>query len=167
MRAGLLGVALVFMTVSPAWAQVPLRPMPVSPVPSQPADLGTPRYIQSTCSAFALAEQGSPVGPVYDTLSVTDTPRLLQAGKHQERLTPAWLQDPNPGRVDFSFVIDTLGQIEPCSWRTLYATTEAFEIEAYRIMRDLEYRPGILHGRPVRVRISQAVIFPPQVARIP
>jgi len=141
--------------------------MPEGAVPLWPVSSGTPRYTPPTCSDSALAEHELAGGPVFDTLSVTDTPRLLQAGKHRERLTPVWLQNPNPGRVEFSFVVDSLGQIEPCSWRTLYATAEEFEAEAYFIVRDLDYLPGRLDGRPVRVRIAQEVIFPPQLARTP
>ncbi len=168
MRMSLLEIALVFMTAGLASAQIPLRPMQVDSVPLWPVYSGTHRYTPPACSDSALAERELAAGPVYDTLSVTDKPRLLQAGKHREPLTPAWLQDRNGGRVSFSFVIDSLGQIEPCSWRTLYATSEGFEAEAYFIiLRDLDYLPGQRHGRPVRVRISQEVIFPPQLTRIP
>ena len=167
MRMTLLAVALVLMTAGPARAQIPLRPTPVSAVPLSPVYSNTHRYIPPACTDSALAERVLAVGPAYDTLSVTDKPRLLQAGKYREGFTPRWLQDPKPGRVEFSIVLDSLGQIEPCSWRTLYATSEGFEGDAYLIVRDLDYLPGKLNGRPVRVRITQEVIFPPQLARTP
>jgi TonB family protein len=63
------------------------------------------------------------------------------------------------GRVELSYVVDTLGRAEPGSLRTLASSHPAFESAARASVLATRYRPARWHGRPVRQLVRQALTF--------
>lgn len=63
------------------------------------------------------------------------------------------------GRVELSYVVDTLGVAEPGSLRTLTSTHRAFEAAARASVLASQYRPARLHGILVRQLIRQTFSF--------
>ncbi len=63
------------------------------------------------------------------------------------------------GRVEFQFVIDTTGRIEPASIRILKSTHGAFEAAAREALTGAIFRPARLSGYPVRELARQSIRF--------
>ncbi|MGH7512632.1 MAG: TonB family protein [Gemmatimonadales bacterium] len=63
------------------------------------------------------------------------------------------------GRVELSYVVDTLGVAEPGSLRTLMSTHRAFEAAARASVLASRYRPARLHGNLVRQLVRQTFTF--------
>lgn len=168
MHAFLRAAALLGALVTVAHAQVPLRPMAAEPIGGARSTAGHPpatpplhRLLPKNidCSAptgDSLEHDGV---RIFDQDSVSTAPELVAAGRreypHREE------RHGIGGRVVLQFVIDTLGHADPCSFRTLVATSESFEGPAYRMVLESVYLPGRNDGKRVPVRITQSVTFNP------
>ena len=64
-----------------------------------------------------------------------------------------------PARVELLFVVDTFGRPEVQDMVVLEASHSAFIAAARRAIGKCRYEPARLRGRPVRVRVQQAVAF--------
>jgi len=68
-----------------------------------------------------------------------------------------------PGRVVFEFVLDTAGRPAPATIRVVEATDPIFVAPARLALLFRHYRPALLQGHPVCVRIRQPVeLHPPR-----
>jgi len=61
--------------------------------------------------------------------------------------------------VQVSFVIDTLGRVEPGTLRVLRSPHAMFEAPAREAVLGCRFRPGRLQGRAVRVPVQLPVVF--------
>lgn len=100
---------------------------------------------------------GAPLGTVYETHVVDEPPERL-AGP-PVRYPPLLRASGLEGRAVVEVVIDTAGHPEPGSLVIVETTHALFAAEARAVVLGSLYRPGRLHGRPVRVLIRQPVTF--------
>lgn len=94
--------------------------------------------------AFLLEQVDEPVVPVYQPAP---------------RYPPALQQMGVSGRVVVLFVVDTLGTVEPGSWRVLSSTHPAFEAAAQEAILKSRFQPARIRGRPVRQLVQQPLSF--------
>jgi protein TonB len=94
--------------------------------------------------AFLLEQVDEPVVPVYQPAP---------------RYPPALQQMGVSGRVVVLFVVDTLGTVEPGSWRVLSSTHPAFEAAAEEAILKSRFQPARIRGRPVRQLVQQPLSF--------
>ncbi|HMU62832.1 MAG TPA: TonB family protein [Gemmatimonadales bacterium] len=166
-RSTRLLVALMFLNV-PAAAQVPLRSVPLGATPSRVAgEIPVPHRIvpeESVCSEelpHSLIVMPDTIfrDSSYTEASVDRPPDLIKVGK---RRYPTDLQRAGVGgRVVFSFIIDTLGHPEPCSFHVHSVVDPRLEVAALRMVLESLFRPGEVRGQKVRVLVNQAVTFNP------
>jgi len=105
------------------------------------------------------ANSASHAAIVYDEDSVTTKPKLFTLGKriYPEKEERAGLA----GSVLLEYVIDPLGIPDPCSFRVLESTNEAFESAAFWAAFESRFSPASIAGQPVSVRVKQRVSFNP------
>lgn len=94
--------------------------------------------------AFLLEQVDEPVVPVYQPAP---------------RYPPALQQMGVSGRVVVLFVVDTVGTVEPDSWRVLSSTHPAFEAAAEEAILKSRFQPARIRGRPVRQLVQQPLSF--------
>lgn len=94
--------------------------------------------------AFLLEQVDEPVVPLYQPAP---------------RYPPALQQMGVSGRVVVLFVVDTLGTVEPGSWRVLSSTHPAFEAAAREAILRSRFQPARIRGRPVRQLVQQPLGF--------
>lgn len=97
------------------------------------------------------------------------TPELLTADavddpvdiieQPEPRYPAALAQAQVTGRVELSYIVDTLGVAEPGSLRTLTSTHRAFGAAARASVLASRYRPARLHGSLVRQLVRQTFTF--------
>jgi TonB family protein len=63
------------------------------------------------------------------------------------------------GRVELTYVVDTMGRAEPGSLHTLMSTHPAFDAAARASVLATRYKPARLHGRTVRQLVRQTLSF--------
>ncbi|MEZ4413651.1 MAG: TonB family protein [Gemmatimonadales bacterium] len=98
-------------------------------------------------------------GAAYTEATVDIPPELVKVGK---RRYPRQLEMAGVGgRVELSFIIDTLGHPEPCSFHVHSVVYPSFEVAALRMVLGSLFRPGEVRGQKVRVLVFQAVTFNP------
>jgi outer membrane biosynthesis protein TonB len=163
MRAWLLAVILFPSATSAAAGQIPLRPVPQLASPSTPTgEAPAPHRIvplEGACFDEHPHEEIAPAGHPYIEAAVDRPPDLVRPGP---RRYPTDLELSGVGgRVVLSFVIDTLGLAEPCSFHVLSATNSSFEVAAFRMVLGSLFRPGEVRGQKVRVLVTQAISFNP------
>ena len=56
-------------------------------------------------------------------------------------------------------VLDSLGRAEPASVKVIQAPNAGFDQPAMNYVLRARFRPGIVHGRPVRVLINLPIDF--------
>lgn len=161
-------VVLLTAAAAPLLGQVPLRPMPVGAVPSRTTGpIPVPHRIvpeESVCQEelpHALRTVSDTVyrDSSYIEATVDQPPDLVKMGK---RRYPSDLERAGVGgRVVLSFIIDTLGRAEPCSFHVLTSAHSQLEVAAFRMALESLYRPGQVRGQKVRVMVNQAVTFNP------
>lgn len=161
---------VVWFLVLPAsvHSQVPLRPVPIGATASRTSgELPVPHRIvpiEGVCPEEAPHASTPAVDTVYADstyleATVDRPPELIKAGKSRY---PVDLQKAGVGgRVQFSFVIDTLGHPEPCSFHVHSAIDPRLEVAAFRMVLDNLFLPGEVRGQKVRVMVLQAVSFNP------
>jgi len=99
-----------------------------------------------------------PVGSeVFSEAIVEERPSLLSAPAPQypEVLEEAGIQ----GRVLIQAVIDTLGRIEPGSLKVLESPNPGFDQPSRNYLLRALFRPARMHGRAVRVLVTQPVLW--------
>jgi TonB family protein len=110
---------------------------------------------------------GSPAGnpdPLPDRDSILDgyeaerLPQLLnprEAQRMLERVYPDMLRDAGvTGRTTVQLVIDRNGAVQPGSVTVQETTHEAFRDAAVRVAERFRFRPAMVNGEPVAIRIS-------------
>ncbi len=168
MRIPLLVLLLVPVLPASAHGQIPLRPVPRGVVPSSTSGpLPVPHRIVPVESA-CFEESPHSLIAVSDTVyrdssyveaTVDRPPDLLKAGKR--RYPPGLSSAGVGGRVVFSFIIDTLGHPEPCSFHVHSVIDPRLEVAGLRMVLESLFRPGEVRGQKVRVLVNQAVTFNP------
>jgi TonB family protein len=93
---------------------------------------------------------------VYGVEEVDEAPELRNRREVRRRLAreyPRLLRRQGvPGQTQVQLVIDPEGRVEPGSIQVFFSTDPAFEEPARRVVEEMEFSPGRLGGRPVRVR---------------
>ena len=173
MHTSLRVMALLLVAASTAFAQIPLRPVPVADVSQPPPDsrataatsapptVPLHRIVPKEIACPASFEDAAAAAGVriFDGDSVSSPADVRTLGRREY---PQSLERSGVGgRVVFRFVIDTLGHPEPCSFETMSATNKEFEAAAYRMVLGSTFRPAKNVGKVVPVRVSQAVNFNP------
>ena len=175
----------VMLSTAPLHTATPLpRPRSAARVPSPPRVVQTPGVIPDLKAPLvpsslptvtgltqeltprsgpvlrleALTGVGGPeLGAVLSAETVEEPVRVLEASppRYPTALATAGVV----GRVELSYVVDTLGRAEPGSLRTLASSHPAFEAAARASVLATRYRPARWHGRPVRQLVRQALTF--------
>lgn len=92
---------------------------------------------------------------VVSSAEAEEQPQLVSAGP---KVVPPGMAGV-PGRVSFTFIIDTTGHAEPNSFQLNSATNQVFVEPAKQMFLKSVYKPGRLQGKPVRVKVTQGVTF--------
>jgi len=90
---------------------------------------------------------------------VEERPETMAGTCQLPQYPPILQQAGVEGRVLAEFVIDTAGRAEPASLRIVQSTNRAFEPSAREVVLKSIYRPGRMHGEPVRVLVQVPVTF--------
>jgi TonB family protein len=99
----------------------------------------------------------APAGLVFDVDSVDVKPERVRCSGV---VYPPDLQRQSiEGRVAVEFVIGQRGKPEEQSIRLLYASHPQFGDAVVALIRTCVFRPGLLDGRPVSVRMRMPVMF--------
>ena len=91
-------------------------------------------------------------------VSVVDEVPVMLAGPlpdYPEALRRAGVE----GRVVLEAVVDTAGHVEPASLVAIAATHPGFVAPARRAVAATLFRPALVHGRAVRVRVRIPIEF--------
>ena len=149
--------------LSPSILQAPIKvpdlnPLVLPPTVPRVADLLLNPAINRQLVSGSQGEGGS-----------TGTPELLTAGgvdrpveviNQPEPRYPATLAQARlTGRVELTYVVDTLGLVEPGSVTTLTSTHREFEGAARASVVASRFRPASLRGRMVRQLVRQTFRF--------
>ena len=116
-------------------------------------------YVATATRGVASGVVGG-TGPVDLNTVVTsaeadEQPQLLSAGP--KRTPPG--REGVPARVQFEFIVDTLGRAESRSLKVISSTNKLFEEPAREMVLKSVFKPGRQGGRAVRVLVMQAVTF--------
>ncbi|HET9707004.1 MAG TPA: hypothetical protein VFP39_01740 [Gemmatimonadales bacterium] len=125
-----------------------------------PVNLQEQVYPRSFAIASSETQTAIGVTPVedevYDPNLVDDPPILLSS----PQLVPALLPQTVPtSRVVVQAVIDTAGRPEPTSVRVIQSADSAFVHNAQLWMLRTLWRPALVGGRPVRLRVNRAIDY--------
>jgi len=146
-----------FQTVV-AVADIPkdIPPIDLNQKPFDPRDF-TGKGVEGGISTGVIGGAGPvDVGSVVVTSAEADeAPRLISAGPKQ---TPAGM-DGVAARVDMEFIVGANGKVEPASVRVISSTAKVFEAPAKAMILKSVFKPGMLAGQPVRVKVQQGVSF--------
>jgi hypothetical protein len=106
----------------------------------------------------AIASAIPAVAP--DTARVEVPPQLIQESCVPPRY-PSDQPPVGPGieAVRLEFVVDTLGRAEPRTIRVIGSSAESFVNAAVAAVVTCAYRPGLIGGKRVRVRVQQDIRF--------
>jgi TonB family protein len=147
------------ITVPPI--DIPIGIPPIGdPVPHDPV-IGTSR---EPSTGTPGPTTGSPFGrPVRDTTAAwahqVDRP-AAPLGKGRVPRYPGLLQGARQeGSVIAYFVVDTLGRVEPASFRAASSTHALFTESVRSAVLAMRFRPAEVAGRPVRQLVEQRFIF--------
>jgi len=141
---------------------IPREVLPYIPPPAPEAVFDPSNFIGLEPPGEAVSATG-PVAPVPDwpvPLEVVEerpevVPGSCLTPRYPEILRQAGLE----GSVQVSFVIDTLGRVEPGTLRVLRSPHAMFEGPAREAVLGCRFRPGRLQGRAVRVPVQLPVVF--------
>ena len=94
---------------------------------------------------------------VFMESSVEEPPEVLSGPTLRY---PAWLREQGiQGRVVVQFIVDSLGRAEPSSVKVIQTPNAGLDQPAMNYVLRARFRPGIVHGRPVRVLINLPIDF--------
>lgn len=146
-----------FQTVV-AVADIPkdIPPIDLNQKPFDPRDF-TGKGVEGGISTGVIGGSGPvDVGSVVVSSAEADeAPRLITAGPKQ---TPAGMEGV-AARVEMEFIVGTNGKVEPGSVTVLSSTSKVFEAPAKAMILKSVFKPGMLAGQPVRVKVRQGVTF--------
>lgn len=94
---------------------------------------------------------------VVTSAEADEPPRIISQGP---KVVPPGMNGV-PGKVTFTFVIDTLGHPEPNSFELVNATNQVFVESAKQTFLKSVYKPGRLAGHAVRIKVQQSLSFQP------
>ncbi len=119
-----------------------------------------------------IAINDSIAAAVHRSLAASPTPETSQVfmesvvEERPELLTgptlryPAWLAEQGiEGRVVVQLILDSLGRAEPASVKVIQTPNAGFDQPAMNYVLRARFRPGIVHGRPVRVLLNLPIDF--------
>jgi outer membrane biosynthesis protein TonB len=114
----------------------------------------------ATCPPVRTASPAMPDTTIYDTLTVTTRPKAarVQTIHYPEALRRRMVG----GRVTMEAVIGPDGRVEPQSVRAVFYSDSAFVAPSVASVRGSEFCPGLIEGRPVRVRVQIPITYVPQ-----
>ena len=148
--------------LAPLW-----RPMIGLPEPDPAVLPATVPGVADLLRDATLTTRPGPRPEAGDATAVT--PQLLSADAVDDpveiieqpdpRYPAALAQAQVTGRVELSYVVDTLGVAEPGSLRTLMSTHRAFDVAARASVLATRYRPARLHASLVRQLVRQTFTF--------
>lgn len=146
-----------FQTVV-AVADIPkdIPPIDLNQKPFDPRDF-TGKGVEGGIATGVVGGSGPvDVGSVVVSSAEADeAPRLITAGPKQ---TPAGMEGV-AARVEMEFIVGTNGKVEPGSVTVLSSTSKVFEAPAKAMILKSVFKPGMLAGQPVRVKVRQGVTF--------
>ncbi len=88
---------------------------------------------------------------------VEDPPEILSAPTLRY---PRWLEQAGiEGRVIVQLILDTLGRAEPSSVKVIQTPNAGFDSTAMNYVLRARFKPGTVHGRPVRVLLNLPIDF--------
>ena len=133
--------------------------------------VGCRRFSQEEL-AREQAKTDSIAAAVHRSLAASPTPETSQVfmesvvEERPELLTgptlryPAWLAEQGiEGRVVVQLILDSLGRAEPASVKVIQTPNAGFDQPAMNYVLRARFRPGIVHGRPVRVLLNLPIDF--------
>lgn len=132
-----------------------IPPVDLNQKPFDPRDF-TGKGIEGGVATGVVGGTGPvDVGAVVTSAEADEPPQLLSAGPKR---TPPGMEGV-PARVEFQFIVDTLGRAEPASIKVQTSTNKIFEGPAREMIQKSVFKPGKNGGRLVRVLVKQAVSF--------
>jgi protein TonB len=117
----------------------------------------TGKGVEGGIATGVVGGTGPVTGQTYLEAQLDDPPVAIVNGT--VRYPPALQSAGIQGSVTVQFVVDTSGHPEEGSFRVLKSTHPAFEAPAREAVLKTVFRPGKLHGQPVRVLVQTAVNF--------
>jgi len=94
---------------------------------------------------------------VFETYEVDQLPELVS--QPRVRYPEALLRMGVEGRVLMQFVVASDGRVDPSSIEVVNATNGEFSGPAERAVREMRFRPGVVQGEKVAVRVQHSVAF--------
>ena len=132
-----------------------IPPIDLNQKPFDPKDF-TGKGIEGGVASGVVGGTGPvDLNTVVTSAEADEQPQLLSAGPKR---TPPGMEGV-PARVQFEFIVDTLGRAESRSIKVLNSTNKLFEEPAREMVLKSVFKPGRQGGRPVRVLVTQAVTF--------
>jgi TonB family protein len=123
---------------------------------TDPLDSETITYtfeLQGFTAAYRRLEVNCPRGvEVYAEAVVEVKPEMLSAPAPE--YPPLLLADGIEGQVLVQIVIDTMGRAEPNSLKIIRSPDPGFDEPVKNAVMGAQFRPGRVHGRPVRVLVA-------------
>ena len=117
----------------------------------------TGKGVEGGIATGVVGGTGPVTGQTYLEAQLDDPPVAIVNGT--VRYPPALQSAGIQGSVTVQFVVDTSGHPEESSFKVLKSTHPAFEAPAREAVLKTVFRPGKLHGQPVRVLVQTAVNF--------
>ena len=128
----------------------------VLPAPG-PAIADLVQATRTGLQSFGSGQVTLPEGDLLTAAAVDDPVEVLE--QPDPRYPAALAQGGITGRVELTYVVDTLGRAEPGSLRTLTSTHPAFEAAARWSVLASRFRPARLRGSVVRQLVRQTLTF--------
>ena len=119
----------------------------------------TGKGVEGGIATGVVGGTGPVTGQAYLEAQLDDPPVAISA--IQPRYPPALQSAGIGGEVTLQFVVDTSGRVEPQTIQLVKTTHPAFEPSAREAALKEVFKPGKLHGQPVRVMVSQRMVFNP------
>jgi protein TonB len=105
----------------------------------------------------SMAAPASATSQVFMDSVLEEKPELLRGPTLRY---PAWLAEAGiEGRVIVQLILDTLGRAEPTSLNVIQTPNAGFDQPAMNYVLRARFRPGLIHGRPVRVLLNLPIDF--------
>jgi TonB family protein len=83
----------------------------------------------------------------------------LQAGTVMPRYPQALKESGMMGEVVARFAVDTVGHIDPCTFRILESTHKQFSKAVESVLADIRFTPALIRGQKVRQFVEHRFTF--------
>lgn len=117
----------------------------------------TGKGVEGGIAAGVVGGTGPVIGETFLEAQVDDPPQLISSGP--QLFPPAMRAAGIPGKVTMQFVVDVTGHVEPGSLKVLSASHQAFVEPTKQMLLKSLFKPGKVHGEPVRVLVQQVINF--------